>query len=448
MEYSHRYHAYPTQEVAGRLEYHLDVHRQLYNHVRWDYENSPKGEKPSEYDQNNKLPKWKQRWPIFGELHSKAAQATVARFHHNLTVLRELKEKGYKVGRLTWQAPVDYRSVTYNQSGFDLDEKRGCDRFVYVRFSKIGWVKIRYHRPIPDHATINEVTIKKETTGEWFVSFSLETDEEHVPEKPALDTLDASNSIGIDLGIRNYIHTSDGKTVDWLDLEDEYERLRREQRKLSRKEHGSSNYEKQRVEVAKAKRRIRRKVLDYQHKITTWLVREYDAVFVEDLNVKGMLEQSHNARNKQDAAWRQFITLLEYKADLYGCHVVQVEARGTTKECASCGVETVKPLWVREHSCPSCRFETDRDANAVVRPCLTGSKRCAFATAMNVLKRGFSELGLGWPKSTPVETVTVPRNATRFWCANESFALVNATDTATFQRVSASHVVETGSLGA
>jgi putative transposase len=80
-----------------------------------------------------------------------------------------------------------------------------------------------------------------------------------------------------------------------------------------------------------------------------------------------MLEQSHNARNKQDAAWRQFITLLEYKAELYGTHVVQVEARGTTKECASCGVETAKPMWVREHSCPACGFETDRDANAAMK---------------------------------------------------------------------------------
>jgi putative transposase len=410
-EYSHRYRAYPTQQVAERLEHHLDVHRQLYNHVRWDYTNSPEDDKPSEYDQNNKLPEWKRKWPVFSELHSKAAQATVARFHRNLSTLRKKKEEGYNVGRLKRQAPSDYRSVTYNQSGFDLDEKRGRDRFASVRFSKIGWVKIRYSRSIPDHDTIKEVTFKEETTGEWFVSFGLETDDEYVPEKPDVDSLDASNTVGIDLGILNYIHTSNGKTVDWLDLEDEYERLRREQRKLSRKEHGSNNYEKQRKQVAKVKRKIRRKVLDYQHKLSTWLVREYDAVFVEDLNVKEMLEQSHNARNKQDAAWRQFITLLEYKADLHGCHVVQVEARGTTKECASCGVETEKPLWVREHSCPSCGFETDRDSNA----------------AMNVLQRGFSELGLGWPEETPVETVT-------------------ATDTTQFESVSASHVVKTGSL--
>jgi putative transposase len=413
MEHSHRYHAYPTQEVAERLEHHLNVHRQLYNHVRWDYEQAPEDDKPSEYDQNNKLPEWKRRWSVFGELHSKAAQATVARFHHNLAVLSELTEKGYNVGRLKRQAPTDYRSVTYNQSGFDLDEKRGRDRFAYVRFSKIGWVKIRYHRPIPDHATIKQVTIKKETTGEWFVSLGLETDDADLPEKPDVDSLDASNSVGIDLGIQNYIHTSDGKTVDWLDVEDDYERLRREQCTLSRKEKGSSNYEQQRLKVAKVKRRIRRKVLDYQHKLTTWLVREYDAVFVEELDAVGMLQGDGNARNKQDAAWRQFITLLEYKADLYGCHVKQVEARGTTKECASCGVETAKPIWVREHSCPSCGFETDRDANA----------------AMNVLQRGFSELGLGWPESTPVETAL-------------------PTDTADFQRVSAKCVVETGSLGA
>ncbi len=411
MEYSYRYHAYPTQEVAAELEHHLNVHRQLYNHVRWDYEQAPEDDKLSEYNQNNKLPKWKRKWSVFGELHSKAAQATVARFHRNLSNLRKKKKKGYNVGRLKRQSPTEYRSVTYSQSGFDLDEKRGHDKYAYVRFSKIGWVKIRYSRPIPDNATIKEVTFKKETTGEWFVSFGLETNDADLPEEPNVDTLDTSNSVGIDLGILNYIHTSNGKTVDWLDLEDEYDILRREQRKLSRKENGSNNYEKQRREVAKVKRHIRRKVLDYQHKITTWLVKEYDAVFVEDLNVQSMLQGDGNARNKQDAAWRQFITLLEYKADLHGTHVVQVEARGTTKECAKCGVETAKPIWVREHSCPACGFETDRDANAT----------------MNVLKRGFSELGLGWPESTPVETVT-------------------ATDTAQFESVSASRVIETGGL--
>jgi putative transposase len=411
MEYSHRYPAYPTQAVAGELERHIDIHRQAYNYTRYEYQNKNADTIGSAYKHHDRLTDWKDEYPVFTEVHSKALQRTVTRFYQNLSTLKRKKEKGYKVGRLNWKSPTEYRSMTYSQSGFELKNTSG--RRATLWLSKIGDIKIRYHREIPDRADIKEVTIKRETTGEWFVSFGLETDDADLPEKPDVDSLDASNSVGIDLGIQNHIHTSDGKTVDWLDLEDDYERLRREQRKLSRKEKGSSNYEKQRREVANVKRHIKRKVLDYQHKLTTWLVKTYDAVFVEDLNVSGMLQGDGNARNKQDAAWRQFITLLEYKGDLYGTHVVQVEARGTTKECAKCGVETAKPIWVREHSCPACGFETDRDANA----------------AMNVLKRGFAELGLGWPESTPVETVT-------------------ATDTPDFQRVSASHVVETGSLGA
>ena len=411
MEYSHRYHAYPTQQVAERLEYHIDVHRQAYNYTRYEYENVDADNIGSAYKHHSRLPDWEDEFPVFSEVNSKALQRTVTRFYQNLSNLSEKKQNGHNVGKLTWKSQTDYQSMTYSQSGFELKNTSG--RHATLELSKVGDIRIRHHREIPDETKIKEVTIKKETTGEWFVSFGLETDDADLPEKPAVDSLNTSNSVGIDLGILNYIHTSDGKTVDWLNLEDEYEGLRREQRKLSRKEKGSNNYEKQRVKVAKVKRRIRRKVLDYQHKLTTWLVKEYDAVFVEDLNVQSMLQGDSNAQNKQDVAWRQFITLLEYKGDLYGTHVVQVNARGTTKECASCGMETAKPIWVREHSCPACGFETDRDANA----------------AMNVLQRGFAELGLGWPESTPVETAL-------------------PTDTSDFQRVSAKRVVETGSLGA
>ena len=405
MVYSHRYHAYPTQEVAAELDYHIDIHRQAYNYTLYEYENVDADDIGSAYKHHSRLPDWKDEFPVFSEVNSKALQRTVTRFYQNLTGLSEQKQNGRKVGKLTWKSPREFQSITYSQSGFELKNTSG--RRATLWLSKIGDIKLRYHREIPDEAAIKEVTVKKETTGDWFISFGLETDEADLPEKPDVDSLNTDNSVGVDLGILNYIHTSDGTTVDWIDLEDEYERLYREQRKLSRKEHGSNNYESQRQAVAKVKRHIRQKVLDYQHKLTTWLVTEYDAVFMEDLNVAEMLQGDGNARNKQAAAWRQFITLLEYKGELYGTHIVQVEAAGTTKECATCGVETAKPIWVRKHSCPSCGFECDRDANA----------------AMNVLQRGFAELGLGWPESTPVETA-LPTDTTR---------------------VSAKRVVETGS---
>jgi len=119
-------------------------------------------------------------------------------------------------------------------------------------------------------------------------------------------------------------------------------------------------------------------------------VKTYDAVFAEDLDVKPMLEGSQSAKNKQDAAWSRFLDLCEYKADLYGTVFERVDARGTTKECNRCGVETSKPIWVREHSCPACGYEADRDLNA----------------ARNVLDRGIekAEIGAGRPKLTPAET--------------------------------------------
>ena len=412
MWYDYRFRAYPDRTgVTAEAERHIDIHRQAYNHTRYEYNalDTDEDNIGSAYQHQKRLTEWKDEWPVFKEVHSKALQKTVDRFYDNLSNLSQQKENGNKVGNLKWKSPREFRSITYSQHGFKLKNTSG--RRATLWLSKIGEIKIRYHREIPDESDIKEVTIKKETTGDWFVSFGLEREEASLPEKTDVDLLNASNCVGIDIGIQNYIHTSDGKTVDWLDLSDEYERVRHEQRNLSRKEDGSNNYKRQRRTVAKVKRHIQQKIKDFQHKLSTWLVREYDAVFVEDLDVKPMLEDSHNARNKQDAAWRQFITLLEYKAELYGTHFVQVDTRGSTKECAKCGTETAKPIWVREHACPACGFECDRDANA----------------ALNILQRGFDELGLGWPESTPVETVT-------------------ATDATQFESVSASYVVETGSL--
>jgi putative transposase len=340
-------------------------------------------------------------------------QKTVERFYDNLSTLSDKKAKGHKVGWLKWKSPREYQSVTYSQSGFELKNTSG--RTATLWLSKIGDIPIRYHRPIPDSAIIKEVTIKKETTGEWYVTFGLEVEDATLPEKPGVDDLNVEDCVGIDLGITNYIYTSDGDSVDWLDLSDEYDRLCREQRSLSRKEHGSNNWEKQRRAVATVKRRLKRKVKDFQHKLTTWLVTTYNAVFVEDLNVAGMLQSERNARYKQDAAWRRFIEMLEYKSDLYGMHVIQVNPRGTTKECAECGVETEKPVWVREHSCPSCGFEADRDANA----------------SYNVFSRGLQEVGLGQAEVTPVETATAVE-----------------TDGGQSSSVPASRVVEMGGLGA
>ena len=126
-----------------------------------------------------------------------------------------------------------------------------------------------------------------------------------------------------------------------------------------------------------------------------------------------MLESAGNSQNTASAAWDTFTTVLEYKRKREGTHFVEVEPAGTTKECVSCGVESDKPLWVREHSCPACGFEMDRDANA----------------ALNILSRGFEQLGLGQSEGTPVET-----------------ALPMFTSSGASEVVDVKRVIETGNL--
>jgi len=173
-----------------------------------------------------------------------------------------------------------------------------------------------------------------------------------------------------------------------LNLSDERERLERAQRDLSRKEHGSNNWEERRRVVAERHADLKRKRRDFLHKLSNHYAQEYDLVAVEDLDAKGLVELPGNSRNRAGAAWGTFLRMLEYKCEREGTHFVAVDPAGTTKECAACGVESEKPLWVREHSCPACGFTADRDWNA----------------AWNILSRGIKRLGAGRSESAPVET--------------------------------------------
>ena len=387
MKHTLRFRAYLPDEVATEAWRHIDILRQIRNHAIRDYYQTAYGQRPSNYDQHDRLKEWTDRWPTFADPSQHAAQQAISQIHDDIETLQERRDDGYNTGRLNWQGNGEFRSVSYNQPRrWNVDHNTGDDRFVRLRLEKIGWFKIRAERAVPAAEDIDEIILKKEPTGEWFVS--LVTTVEDTPEKPPLCEIEPEDCVGVDLGIISYIHTSENLSVERLDLSDEYNRYAREQRKLARKKHGSANWEKQRQKVAKAKREIKRKVLDYQHKLTTWLVTEYDVVAVEDLDVKPMLETSQNAKNKQDAAWSRFLDLLEYKADLHGTHVVLVDPEGTTKECTVCGVETAKPIWVREHSCPACGHTESRDLNA----------------AKNILNRGLRYIGAGRSESTPVQT--------------------------------------------
>ncbi|WP_254840101.1 RNA-guided endonuclease InsQ/TnpB family protein [Natronomonas marina] len=386
MHYAYRYRLKPTAQQHELLDYHRDTCRQLYNHALGEFNEISESAGTLNQrvrqvrDQLTDLKEW---WDELNDLYSTVAQAAVMRIEDNIKALSELKEKGYNVGSLNWKAPREFRSFTYVQSGFEFDKKNGQ---AVLSLSKLADIPIECHRDIPDNETVKEVTLKKEPTGEWYASFGVSDKKE--PAKPPLEEIDADEMVGIDVGILKYAHDTDGTAVGSPDLSDERDRLEREQRNLSRKEYGSNNWEKQRRRVAECHQQLKRKRRDFLHKLSAYYALEYDLVAVESLVVKGMLESPRNRRNTASAAWDTFTNLLEYKCKREGTHFVEVDPEDTTKECASCGVKTDKPLWVREHSCPACGFEADRDANA----------------AWNILFRGLTELGVGYSEGTPVET--------------------------------------------
>ena len=387
MNYNYRYRLKPTESQRETLDYHRDTCRQLYNHALYRFNQIPESEgtvKQRVRNIRDELPDLKDWWGALTDIYSKVLQPTVMRIAKNINALGKLKQQGYTVGELRWKSPREFRSFTYNQSGFELDKKGGQ---TVLSLSKLADIPIELHRPLPDDATVKEVTLKKEKTGEWFAIFGIEIDTEP-PAKPSLDEIAAENIVGIDVGILKYAHDTDSTAVESLDLTDERDRLEREQRNLSRKAYESNNWEKQRRRVAECHLRIKQKRRDFLHKLSNYYAREYELLAVEDLDTKEMLESPGNSRNIASAAWNTFTSMLETKCEREGTHFVEVNPAGTTKECANCGVETDKPLWVREHSCPACGLEADRDANA----------------AWNILSRGLSKLGVGHSEGTPVET--------------------------------------------
>ncbi|ELY95692.1 transposase, IS605 OrfB family protein [Natrialba hulunbeirensis JCM 10989] len=394
MEYSPRFRLFPSTTQREGLDWTRDIVRQVYNHALHEFNKIPEGKgtlRQRVWQVRDDLPSLKQQWTDLKQVYSTVLQKAVERIRTNINNLGKLKSKGYDVGSLNWKGPCEYRSFTYRQSGFELDKKSGPRDRAILRLKKVRGdtleIPIRLHRDLPEHDAIKEVTVKKEPTGAWYASFCISTDE---PVKPDVDNIDTEDTVGLDLGVRNFIHDSEGRSIGRLDLADERDRLEREQRSLSRKQYESNNWEKQRRRVAEVHTRMSNKKRDYKHKLAYFYATKYDAVFVEDLNVKSMLEGDGNARNKAEVGWSDFRKILEHHCDKHGTHYVEVPAQGTTKECAKCGAETEKPLWVREHSCPACGFELERDWNA----------------ALNVKSRGLEKLGVVHSKATPVETAT------------------------------------------
>jgi putative transposase len=227
-----------------------------------------------------------------------------------------------------------------------------------LRLPKIGDVAVRWSRALP--SAPSSVTVIKDAAGRYFASFVVETEPGVLPQTEPV--------IGIDLGLTHFAVLSDGRKIDSPRFLRRAERkLKRAQRALSRKQKGSRNRDKARVKVARAHARVTDARRDFHHQLSTALIRENQAVAVEDLAVNG-LARTRLAKSVHDAGWSAFAQMLEYKARLYGREFYRIgRFEPTSQVCSACGAgDGPKPLHIRAWQCRRCGTWLDRDVNAAV----------------------------------------------------------------------------------
>ena len=281
-----------------------------------------------------------------------------------------LKGKRPRVGAPRFKSKRDNRQAVR----FTANARWSLTADGKLRLPKIGDIKVRWSRNLP--STPSTVTVVKDAGGRYFASFVVETGGTEV--LPG-----TTPEVGIDLGLTHFAVLSDGRKISAPKFFRRAEKkLRKAQQNLARKTKGSANRKKAVVKVARAHARIADARKDFHHKLSTTLIRENQAVHVEDLAVKG-LARTRLTKSVHDAGWSAFVTMLEYKAARYGRTFARVDRLFPSSQlCSACGVKDgPKPLNAREWTCENCGTVHDRDTNAATNIKTEGRKTVAAGRA-------------------------------------------------------------------
>ena len=238
-----------------------------------------------------------------------------------------------------------------------------------VKLPKIGWVRLKQHRKMT--GLIKGATISKTATGKYYVSILCETDIQPYPK--------TNSSIGIDLGLSHFAILSTGEKIENPRfLVSSSKKLAREQKILSRRAlvakrlgrslMDCSNYQKQKLKVARLHEKISNQRRDFLAKLSTTLIKNHDRICMEDLRSKNLMRNHHLAKAIGDASWSEFVRMLEYKAEWYGKQVSKISRWFPSSQlCSNCGFNSgKKPPRIREWTCENCNCHHDRDLNASV----------------------------------------------------------------------------------
>lgn len=254
-----------------------------------------------------------------------------------------------------------FKSKHNNHQSYRTINQGGNIRIVgkYLKLPKLGLVKVRQSMEV---GKINNVTIEHTPTGKYFAILNVEFEPILLSNK--------GGTIGVDVGIKEFYSDSNGNAVaNPKYLEKSMRKLIREQRRLSHKEKGSNNRNKQRVKVALVHEKITNQRNDFLQKKSTMLIRENQTICIENLKIKNMMRNHKLAQHIGSASWSKFFDMLEYKATWYGNDIFKVPTMyPSSQTCSCCEYKNplVKNLAIRKWECPECHTEHNRDTNASI----------------------------------------------------------------------------------
>ena len=347
---AYQYRFYPTAEQKIILAQTFGCTRFVYNwglHTR-STAYKERGEKLSYTHLAARLPDLKKQHSWLGEVSSVPLQQSLRHLDRAFVNFFEGRTK-YP----TFKKKQHIQSATYASNAFKWEGDALTQALMNAPLD------IHWQRALPKNAKPSSVTISKDCSNRYFVSILVEEDIKPLPITPKM--------VGLDLGIKSMVALSTGETVgNPRYFQKDEKRLAKAQRRHAKKKKGSKNREKARVRVARVHARINDRRRDYQHKLSTRIVHENQAICVESLAVKNLVKNHCLAKAISDVGWSEFVRQLEYKAAWYGRTLIKIDRFfPSSKTCHACKhVIDSLPLDIREWVCPECGVVHDRDTNA------------------------------------------------------------------------------------
>ena len=358
----YKYRIYPNEEQVIQIEKTFGCCRFVYNQLlakKIDlYKNEQKSMSKTECNNycNREL---KKEYIWLKEVDKFALTNSIYNLDEAYkNFFRRIKQGNEKVGFHKFKSKKNHyysykTNFTNNNIKVDFDNNK-------VQLPKLKWVKCKLHRKFT--GKILFVTISKTPSNKYFVSFNVECENEILPKN--------NNAVGIDLGIKDLLITSDGEVIDNNKITCKYEnKLAKLQRQFAKKKKGSNNWNKHRIKIARLHEKITNIRKDNLHKISYTLVKENQFIFSEDLNIKGMVKNHNLAKSIHDCSWYELTRQISYKSEWNGRIYKKVNRYFPSSQlCNICNYKNTdtKNLSVRFWTCPQCGTLHDRDKNASI----------------------------------------------------------------------------------